>query len=53
MIQMIVRIQGLRKHRNDLAHDFVNKLHDLKIESYAPLLEKQQALFKLSNYRLT
>ena len=48
----LLAMQGLRKHRNDLAHDFVNKLHDLKIESYAPLLEKaNKALFKLSNYR--
>jgi hypothetical protein len=35
-----------------LAHDLVNKLHDLEIESYMPLLEKaNKALFKLSNYR--
>ena len=48
----MLAIQGLRSHRNDLAHNFVNKLHDLKIESYAPLLEKaNKALFKLSNYR--
>lgn len=48
----LLAIQGLRKHRNDLAHDLVNKLHDLEIESYVPLLEKaNKALFKLSNYR--
>lgn len=48
----LLAIQGLRKHRNDLAHDLVNKLHELKIENYAPLLEKaNKALFKLSNYR--
>lgn len=48
----LLAIQGLRKHRNDLAHDFVNKLHDLKIERYAPLLEKaNKALFKLSNHQ--
>jgi hypothetical protein len=34
----LLAIQGLRKHRNDLAHDLVNKLHDLEIESYMPLL---------------
>jgi hypothetical protein len=45
-------IQGLRKHRNDLAHDLVNKLHDLEIERYLTLLEKiNKALFKLSSYR--
>jgi len=48
----LLAIQGLRKHRNDLAHDLVNKLQHLEIESYAPLLEKaNKALFKLSNYR--
>ena len=48
----LLAIQGLRKHRNDLAHDLVNKLHDLEIENYMPLLEKaNRALFKLSNYR--
>jgi len=48
----LLAIQGLRKHRNDLAHDLVNKLHNLNIESYAPLLEKaNKALFKLSNYQ--
>ena len=48
----LLAIQGLRKHRNDLAHDLVNKLHELEIVSYLPLLEKaNKALFKLSNYR--
>ncbi|MEW6068111.1 MAG: hypothetical protein AB1610_07465 [Nitrospirota bacterium] len=48
----LLAIQGLRKHRNDLAHDLVNRLHDLEIESFVPLLEKaNKALFKLSNYR--
>ena len=48
----LIAIQGLRKHRNDLAHDLVNKLHDLEIARYAPLLgEVNTALFKLSNYR--
>lgn len=48
----VLAIQGLRKHRNDLAHDFPSKLRSLNINSYAPLLEKaDKALFKLSNYR--
>jgi len=48
----LIVIQALRKHRNDLAHDLANKLHDLQIESYVPLLEKaNKALGKLSNYR--
>lgn len=45
-------IQDLRKHRNELAHDLVNKLHDLQIEDHAPLFNRvNTALFKLSNYR--
>ncbi len=45
-------IQELRKHRNDLAHDLVNKLHDLEIARHAQLFgEVNTALFKLSNYR--
>ena len=48
----LLAIQALRKHRNDLAHDLVNKLHNMEIKSYAPLLEKaNKVLFKLSNYR--
>ena len=44
-------IQGLRKHRNDLAHDFVGRIDCLKIEDYIPLFEKvDKAVFKLSNY---
>jgi len=47
----LLAIQGLRKHRNDLAHDLVNKLHSMEIESYASLLERSnKALFKLCNY---
>jgi hypothetical protein len=49
----VLAIQGLRKHRNDLAHNFVNKIHDLEISRYATLLEEvDAALFKLSNYRV-
>ena len=45
-------IQGLRQHRNELAHDLVNRLHDLQIAGHAPLFrEVNTALFKLSNYR--
>jgi hypothetical protein len=48
----LLAIQALRKHRNDLAHDLVNKLHKLDIEYHLPLLEKtKKVLFKLSNYR--
>ena len=35
-----------------MAHDLVNKLHDLEVACYAPLFgEVNTALFKLSNYR--
>ena len=45
-------IQELRKHRNELAHDLVNKLPDLQIESHAQLFSRvNTSLFKLSNYR--
>ena len=48
----LLAIQGLRKHRNELAHDLANKLRQLDIDSYAPLLEKaDKALFKLSNHQ--
>jgi len=48
----LLAIQVLRKHRNDLAHNLVNKLHELEIESYVPMLENaNEALFKLSNCR--
>ncbi len=48
----VLAIQSLREHRNDLAHDLAHKLQDLKIESYAPLLEvTNSALFKLSRHR--
>ena len=39
-------IQGLRKHRNDLADDLVNKLPDLEIAFYVPLFgDVNTALF--------
>lgn len=48
----VLAIQGLRTHRNDLAHDIVNRLHVIEIENYIPLLEKvDRALFNLSKYR--
>jgi|SRR5208283_1502425 len=48
----VLAIQGLRIHRNDLAHDMVNRLHVIEIENYIPLLEKvDRALFNLSKYR--
>lgn len=48
----LLAIQGLRKHRNDLVHDLVNRLHNLYIKDYAPILERaDRVLFKLSNYR--
>jgi hypothetical protein len=44
-------IQGLRKHRNDLAHDLPSRLESLKVEDYAQLLKaSDKALFKLSNH---
>lgn len=45
-------IQALRAHRNELAHDLVNRLHVVRTENYAPLLERlDRALSKLSGYR--
>jgi hypothetical protein len=45
-------IQALRKHGNDVAHDLVNRLHVLNVDSYATLLVRaDRALFKLSNHQ--
>jgi hypothetical protein len=45
-------IQELRKYRNDLAHDLINKLDDLQVAGHAPLFNKvSTALFRLSNHR--
>ncbi len=45
-------IQALRKHRNDLAHDLVGRLPNLRIDGYRLLFENvDRTLFKLSNYR--
>ncbi|MBA3582826.1 MAG: hypothetical protein H0W44_10305 [Gammaproteobacteria bacterium] len=49
----VLAIQGLRKHRNDLAHNFPKIISILKIENHIELLEKaHKALFKLSNYQV-
>ena len=48
----VMIIQALRKHRNDLAHDLVGRLPDLRVQDYRPLLENVNCtLFTLSNYR--
>jgi hypothetical protein len=48
----VMAIQALRKHRNDLAHDLVSRLPDLRVHDYRPLLEDvDRTLFRLSNYR--
>jgi DNA helicase IV len=45
-------IQQLRRHRNELAHHLVNKLHNLQIASHSDLFGRVDvAIFKLSNYR--
>ena len=45
-------IQELRKHRNDLAHNLIDRISDLKIEEHRELFEDVRGtLFKLSNYR--
>ena len=48
----VMTIQALRKHRNDLAHELPEMLHNFNINDHLPLLEKTgKALFKLSNHR--
>ena len=48
----VMTIQALRKHRNDLAHDLVGRLPDLRLQDYRPLLEEvDRTIFRLSNYR--
>ncbi len=45
-------IQSLRKHRNELAHDLVDRLPTLRVDEYRSLLvDVDRTLFKLSNYR--
>jgi hypothetical protein len=49
----VLAIQALRKHRNDLAHDLVNRLPALRIDEHQMMFEGvYRALFKLSNYRV-
>ena len=47
----VLAIQGLRKHRNELAHDLPDNLRKLDVDSYTPLLKLIAPCFKLSNYR--
>lgn len=48
----VLTIQALRKHRNDLAHDLVDKLSELDIQARQTLFEDvKRTLFKISNYR--
>ncbi len=48
----MMTVQALRRHRNDLAHDLVARLPDLRLQDYQPLLEDvDRTLFKLSSYR--
>lgn len=45
-------IQDLRRHRNELAHDFTRMLPTLELEQYRPLWHRvDQTLFDLSRYR--
>ncbi|TVK90679.1 hypothetical protein AYI83_21460 [Shewanella algae] len=47
----VLTVQALRKHRNELAHDLPNMMHDLDIEKHIALLENtDKVLFKLSNH---
>ena len=49
----MLAIQALRKHRNDLAHDLVDRLPALRIEEHQLMFEGvYRALFNLSNYRV-
>lgn len=46
-------IQALRKHRDDLAHNLVHSLADLRLGEYESLWKSvDRAIFKLSNYRV-
>lgn len=49
----MLAIQALRKHRNDLAHNLVDRLPALRIDEHQLMFEGvYRALFKLSNYRV-
>jgi hypothetical protein len=41
--QDVNTIQALRKHRNDLAHDLVDRLNHLEADEYAPLFNEVNA----------
>ena len=48
----VLTIQSLRKHRNELAHDLVNRLPSLQVDEYQSLLTNvDRTPFKLSRYR--
>lgn len=48
----LLAIQGLREHRNDLAHELPRTLSTLDIEKHQGLLDAaHKALFKLSNHQ--
>jgi hypothetical protein len=48
----IIAIQSLRKHRNELAHDLVQRLPHLDLSDHKALFMQVEAtIFKLSNYR--
>lgn len=49
----LLTIQTLRRHRNELAHELVDRLASIRIEEFQELFEKvDRVLFKLSNYRM-
>src|SRR6266436_3788843 len=46
-----MRVQELRKHRDDLAHGLVERLPVLRLGEYQALWERgDRAIFKLSNH---
>jgi len=48
----VATIQELRKHRNEIAHDLVDRIDHLRPKDYEDLFERvNKTLFKLSNYR--
>lgn len=47
----LLTVQTLRKHRNELAHDLPNMMHNIDIDKHIGLLEgTDKVLFKLSNH---
>lgn len=48
----VATIQELKKHRNELAHDLVSRLENLRLEDSEPLFARvDHTLRKLSRYR--